>query len=122
GLPQLARVDLAADAAVGHRDHGVDLSGHRAGVHVDVAEVVDDRRDPEPGRAAEQMVEQGRLAGPQVAGEDQDREGVTGGAADTGVRYLSPGVRTAGQRRLSGLRFSSKAAMPSFWSSVANSA
>ena len=72
------------------------------------------------------MVEKGGLARAQVAGQDQYRQRLTGGAAGVRAPVTAPGevtVReTVAQRFHSGFRFSANADMPSDWSSVANSA
>ena len=126
GLAELTGVDLAAHAAVGERDHGVHPPGDGGGVHVDLAEVVDDRGDAQPRRAGQQVVEQGGLARAQVPGEDEHGQGLTGGAVRVVRPATAPGEvpvpQSVVQRRHSGFRFSANADMPSVWSSVANSA
>ncbi len=100
-LVQLAGVDGAAQTAVAQRDHRVDLPGHRHGVDLDAAEVVDDRSDAAAAAAAQQVVEQGRLAGTEESGEHDDRNlsrGLRGqGGASIVVRRCggAPSVRHA---------------------------
>ncbi len=72
---QFADVDGAAQAAVAERDRGVaERPGHRHGVDLDGPEVVDDRSEAAAAAAVEEVVQQGRLAGAEETGEDDDRD------------------------------------------------
>jgi hypothetical protein len=60
----------AAQAPVGERGHGTGLPGDEHRVDPDRPEVVDDDADPDTVGAAQQVVDQRRLAGPEVSGDE----------------------------------------------------
>ena len=70
--------DRAADAAVGKFDDRLFRAGRvgaafeEIAVDADVAELVDDEREPPPAGVREQMADQRRLAGAEKAGDDGD--------------------------------------------------
>jgi len=49
---------------------------HQGGVDVHLAHVVDDDRDPQPVAVRQDVVQQGRLAGSEEAGQDGDGQGL----------------------------------------------
>ena len=72
----------AADAAVGEGDEVVCLGkaavGDKIGIDVDLADVVDDHGGTDTAIVFEDMVEQGGLAGTEVAGEHHDLDRLVG--------------------------------------------
>ncbi len=89
-LVQVAGVDGAAQTAVAQGDHRVDLPGHRHGVDLDAAEVVDDHTDPAAPVAGEEVVEQGGLPRPQESRQDDDRDPLPGQARASIVPVAVP--------------------------------
>ena len=72
----------AADAAVGERDEVVGLGkaavGDKAGVDVDLADIVDDHGGADAAVVSEDVVEQRGLAGTEVSGKHDDLHGFVG--------------------------------------------
>ena len=72
----------AADATVGERDEVVGLGkatvGDKAGVDVDLADIVDDHGGADAAVVGEDMVEQRGLAGTEVSGKHDDLHGLVG--------------------------------------------
>ena len=72
----------AADAAVGERDKVVGLGkaavGDKAGVDVDLADIVDDHGGADAAVVGEDVVEQRGLAGTEVSGKHDDLHGFVG--------------------------------------------
>ena len=72
----------AADAAVGERDEVVGLGkaavGDEAGVHIDLADIVDDYGGADTAIVSEDVVEQRGLAGTEVSGKHDDFHGFVG--------------------------------------------
>ena len=72
----------AADAAVGERDEVVGLGkaavGDEAGVHIDLADIVDDYGGADTAVVSEDVVEQRGLAGTEVSGKHDDFHGFVG--------------------------------------------
>ena len=92
--------ERAAHAPVGQGDGVAEWEADERGVDVDLADVVDDHRKARAGRA-EDLVDQGRLAGAEVAADDGEREAVgrrrghrrsawTGDAAEDGAPRERP--------------------------------
>ena len=81
----------AADAAVVHLEHFLVGADDEFVVDADLAEFVDDHRVAVAVRLAEDAVEQGRLAGAEIAGEDGDGDFLGRGGGSRG-----------GQARVSG--------------------
>ena len=65
-----AGADAAADAAVGEAHHLLVVAFDQARVDIDPAEIVDDDAETPPAGVAEDVVEQGSLAGAQIAADD----------------------------------------------------
>ena len=77
----------AADAAVVHLEHFLVGADDEFVVDADLAEFVDDHRVALAVRLAEDAVEQGRLAGAEIAGEHGDGDlGLRGGGRRGGKR------------------------------------
>ena len=111
--------DGAADAAVGEFDDRLARAGvvgaalQKLAVDADVAEFVDDQREPAAAGVGEDVADEGRLAGAEKAGDDGDgglgehAQGLSGGsgkrrrarddALAEGKRSLAPGNEPVGR-------------------------
>ena len=71
--------DRAADAAIGEFDNVVRIAGiiaaigQQAAIDADIAELVDDQRDPPAARILQEVTDQRRLTGSEEAGDDRRR-------------------------------------------------
>ena len=103
--------DRAADAAVGEFDYVVllarlDAAGFEdIAIHPDVAEFVDDERDPPPAGVLQEMPDHRRLAGAEEAGDDGGGDFLKRGHAGSigGRRATTPFFRDVG-RSFQGIR------------------
>ena len=103
--------DGAADAAVGELDDRLARAGvvgaalQELAVDSDVAEFVDDQREPAPARIGEDVADEGRLAGAEKAGDDGDgglgehAQGLSGETGSGGVRDTTPLRKGSGRSR-----------------------
>ena len=80
----------AADAAVVHLEHFLVGADDQLVVDADLAELVDDHRVALAVRLGEDAVEQGRLAGAEIAGEDGDGDFVEARVGHGGQALAAP--------------------------------